>query len=162
MLLLFLGLFYFTQQPGESSIALQAFRPPEQAFKNKAPEIKWSGPDGQKKSLNDFSKKVVIVDLWAYWCAPCLKELPVLNRLYQKMSEPDLEVVVLNASKDAAEIKASLEFWQAEDIELVNGVLDQGFEPKEIPTHYILNKKGEVVFEGIGAMDWADPKLEDF
>src|SRR3954470_17213999 len=46
-----------------------------------APAAVFTGPDGKPAKLDDFKGKPVLVNLWATWCAPCVKELPTLDKL---------------------------------------------------------------------------------
>jgi thiol-disulfide isomerase/thioredoxin len=61
-----------------------------------APELAFTGPDGKPLTLADFKGKTVLVNLWATWCAPCLKEMPALDRLEKEMGGPDFAVVAIN------------------------------------------------------------------
>jgi thiol-disulfide isomerase/thioredoxin len=61
-----------------------------------APELAFNGPDGQPTTLAAFKGKAVLVNLWATWCAPCLKEMPALDTLQQTLGGPDFAVVAVN------------------------------------------------------------------
>lgn len=61
-----------------------------------APELSFSGPDGKPLTLADFKGKTILVNLWATWCAPCLKEMPALDRLEKEMGGSDFAVVAIN------------------------------------------------------------------
>src|SRR5690349_13091515 len=58
-----------------------------------APDASFNDPDGAETTLAEFSGKPVLVNLWATWCAPCVKELPTLDRLSQ--SNKDIAVVAI-------------------------------------------------------------------
>jgi thiol-disulfide isomerase/thioredoxin len=61
-----------------------------------APELAFTGPDGQPTTLAALKGKTVLVNLWATWCAPCLKEMPSLDALQKEMGGPDFAVVAIN------------------------------------------------------------------
>lgn len=61
-----------------------------------APELSFTGPDGKPLTLADFRGRTVLVNLWATWCAPCLKEMPALDALEKAMGGPDFAVVAIN------------------------------------------------------------------
>jgi thiol-disulfide isomerase/thioredoxin len=61
-----------------------------------APEISATDASGKTVKLSDFKGKVVLLDVWASWCAPCLKELPKLNELAGKMSGKDVVILAVN------------------------------------------------------------------
>lgn len=61
-----------------------------------APELAFNGPDGKPLTLADFKGRTILVNLWATWCAPCLKEMPALDKLEKEMGGPDFAVVAIN------------------------------------------------------------------
>jgi thiol-disulfide isomerase/thioredoxin len=60
------------------------------------PDLTFQGADGAPKRLADFKGKVVLLNLWATWCAPCRKEMPALDRLQQKLGGADFDVVAVS------------------------------------------------------------------
>ena len=64
----------------------------------------FSLPDlnGQTVSLADFRGKLVLVNLWATWCAPCVAELPALQRLYQTLNGQGFEVIAISVDSEEA------------------------------------------------------------
>ena len=60
------------------------------------PDLAFQGPDGQSLTLASFRGRTLLVNLWATWCPPCLKEMPSLDRLQGEMGGKDFEVVAIN------------------------------------------------------------------
>ncbi len=60
------------------------------------PDLSFSGPDGQRKTLADFRGRTVLLNLWATWCVPCRKEMPALDTLQKTLGGADFEVVAIN------------------------------------------------------------------
>ncbi len=59
------------------------------------PAIGFKDGEGRDRTLADFHGKLVLLNLWATWCAPCRKEMPTLDRLQKRLGGPKFEVVVL-------------------------------------------------------------------
>jgi thiol-disulfide isomerase/thioredoxin len=64
-----------------------------------APVASLTGPDGKPLRLGDFRGKVVVVNLWATWCGPCVIEMPTLARLAQAYQGKPLEVVAISIDR---------------------------------------------------------------
>jgi thiol-disulfide isomerase/thioredoxin len=61
-----------------------------------APDLAFNGPDGQPTTLAAFRGRTVLVNLWATWCPPCLREMPSLDRLEAEFGGPAFSVVAIN------------------------------------------------------------------
>jgi thiol-disulfide isomerase/thioredoxin len=111
-----------------------------------APEIGLKDLSGRGVSLNALKGKVVLVDFWASWCAPCREELPVLEALYKKYRAQGFEVVAVNQDKSADNVR---KFLSATPLSF-RVVHDQGgsvasrYAPAKMPTSFILDRKGIV------------------
>lgn len=64
------------------------------------PDISWTTGSGKTVSLSDFQGKVVLLNYWASWCAPCLRELPSLDRLAARYNSDKFEVIALNVDPE--------------------------------------------------------------
>ena len=57
------------------------------------PDIRLADRDGQPRSLSDWDGKILVVNFWATWCAPCRREIPMLNALARDYRDRELEVI---------------------------------------------------------------------
>ena len=71
-----------------------AMQAPKQA--KPAPDLTFKGPDGAETTLSAMKGKLLLVNLWATWCAPCKAEMPALDRLQAAMGGRDFDVVAIN------------------------------------------------------------------
>ena len=115
------------------------------------------------RDLNDhpidpqqFKDKVVFINFWATWCAPCIAEMPSIQNVSTQV--PSDKIQFLLASNETVERittfrkrqKISLQFVQLENQEEI-GI-------QVLPTTYIINAKGELVFSEAGSRQWDSPE----
>ena len=68
-----------------------------------APDLVFKGPEGAPVTLASLKGRVVLLNLWATWCAPCRKEMPALDALQAKLGSPEFEVVAINVDTSRLE-----------------------------------------------------------
>jgi thiol-disulfide isomerase/thioredoxin len=79
------------------------------ATPRRLPELTFQDSTGQNKTLADWRGRTVLLNLWATWCVPCRKEMPLLDALQEKLGGPDFEVVAVNTdTRDPDKPKAWL------------------------------------------------------
>jgi thiol-disulfide isomerase/thioredoxin len=110
-------------------------------------------------NLADFRGKVVYLDFWASWCAPCVVSIPLLNELQNKHTAlgSAFAVVAINVDSDPADGKDFLldEPVQYKVLSDPTGITPKLFGVKGMPTSYLLDKEGKVhlVHEGFKRSD---------
>lgn len=116
--------------------------------------------DGSHKALADFNGNVVLLNVWATWCPPCLKELPALDALGARYKEKGLSVVTLSIdSLSMGQVQAFLDTKL--QLELQSLALDDAgkllpyLNVKGLPVTYLIDREGNITHRFIGASDWA-------
>ena len=118
---------------------------------------------GNPKRFADYAGKVLVVNLWATWCAPCIKEMPSLARLARALPADRFQVLAI--SLDRAGPKAVQEFWTKLNVQGLEPMIDPttklGFALKAqgMPTTLILNPQGQEVARVAGALEWDSPPI---
>ena len=115
--------------------------------------------DGSTFHLADQRGKVVIINMWATYCGPCVQELPIFQD-FQKAHEEDAAVLIIHASDPLEEIP---EFLEKKSITLpcaIDSMDDYlynlcGASPSILPHTVILNRRGEIVYNQTGSMSEA-------
>lgn len=115
--------------------------------------------DGAALSLDAYRGKVVLVNFWATWCAPCRKEMPMLAELQRELGGPSFEVLTLATGRNPA--PAMTRFF--ESIGVANlplhrdpeQAIARGMAVKGLPTTVILDRQGREIARLEGDADWA-------
>lgn len=116
--------------------------------------------EGNEVSLSDFyGEKVVFLNIWATWCTSCKKELPTVQKMYEKLKGDDLEVLAV--SIDTLGKKAVVPFMQEYGLTfpaLLNttGSIQLLYGTTGVPETFIIDKKGTVAYIEIGPGDWTE------
>lgn len=127
------------------------------------PDIRFQNADGKPSRLSDFRGKVVLLNVWATWCAPCRKEMPALDRLQQKLGGADFEVVAL--SIDGGGAVAVRRFYDEMGIRALAVYVDTTTEAAGklgslgIPTTLLIDRKGRERWRKTGPAEWDSPEI---
>ncbi len=122
-----------------------------------APETGFTDAQGKPVSFADFKGKPVVVNLWATWCQPCLKEMPSLDRL---QSQLDGQLAVAAVSEDRAGADRVGAFVATLGLHKLKIYLDpksdvgHAFNVRGLPTSIVIDASGRVVGRVEGAAEW--------
>lgn len=130
-----------------------------------APAVTFKNPDGGDFSLAKFKGGAVLVNLWASWCAPCIKELPTLQKL-EESHNLDGALGVIAISQDDApkgsvdaflEDKGIARFAAYHDRDMK---LSSALNVQVMPTTVLYDANGKEVWRYIGDLDWTGPEAK--
>lgn len=126
-----------------------------------APEFSLKDTNGKLYKLSDYRGKVVIVNFWTTWCPPCRFELPSMERAYQQLKKQDIEILAINVGEDADTIftftvdyPVTFPLLMDLDSRVINDYPVIG-----LPTTYVIDSRGKLVYRAIGTREWDDPAL---
>ena len=127
------------------------------------PPLNLTTLSGEKISLTDFSDKTIVLNFWATWCAPCLKEIPSLLELRKQLPKKKFVVLFVNYGETKDRVEST---WNKisegamtlidPEIKDVKAWIDVG-----LPTTVILNQKHQIVYKIIGDIDWSESEIVD-
>lgn len=117
--------------------------------------------DGEQVSLNDFEGQVVLLDFWATWCAPCIVELPNLQRIYREHHEAGFEIVSISLDQEKQVLERFLDQREMPWTHVFNAAMPGGedlasaYGVKAIPQMVLVGRDGK-----IAAVNARGPALE--
>lgn len=118
-----------------------------------APEISLKNLAGEVENLSDYRGKVVLIEFWAGWCGPCIKDMKTwLKPMYSEYKSKGFEVFAVNYDRSEAAWKKSTERFQVPwpqvwDYESASAYADYSVEV--IPTNYLVDKDGNIIARNI-------------
>ena len=98
-------------------------------------------------SLSSLRGKVVLLDFWASWCAPCQEELPLLDEMAIRLKSKDIEIVGLSIDESLADAEQFLARKSAWSLTLGHDPEQKTadrFRPPKMPTSYVIDREGVV------------------
>jgi thiol-disulfide isomerase/thioredoxin len=127
-----------------------------------APEVSFTDLSGNGVALADFKGKLVLLNLWATWCQPCLKEMPSLVKLQEKSED---KLIVAAVSEDRGGKDVVEPFVAKHGLDKMKIYLDpksavgHAFSVRGLPTTLVIDTKGQVVGRVEGAAEWDSDKM---
>ncbi|MEH6535946.1 MAG: TlpA disulfide reductase family protein [Psychroserpens sp.] len=110
--------------------------------------------DDSKKNISDYKGKIILLNYWATWCAPCIKEMPELNRLQKKYQDQGLVIIALSD-----EDKETLMKFANKKPFIVSAAYSKEFNWADIqserPMTFLINREGIIVDYFTGGYDYA-------
>ena len=126
------------------------------------PELRFADGDGRALSIADFRGRLVLLNIWATWCAPCLREMPTLDRLQAELGGTDFEVVALSIDRQG--VPAVKTFYEELGLEALGVFVDRSTKVTRdlsvigIPTTLLVDRQGREIGRVVGPAEWDSPE----
>ncbi|MCA1638239.1 MAG: redoxin domain-containing protein, partial [Acidobacteria bacterium] len=116
--------------------------------------------DGKSFSSDDLKGKVAVINIWATWCGPCVKEMPELQQLYKKyQADKDVAVITIDSLEELATIKKFMADKKYDFPVLLSGDYFSTVPVNAYPTTWFIDKQGKIAYTKIG---YSKNLLEEF
>ena len=128
------------------------------------PDIAFVDGDGRDRNLGEWRGKVVLVNLWATWCAPCKREMPSLDRLQAKLGGADFTVLPISLDRSGPEKPG--QFLASNGLKNLPLYLDRGSTIMQalrvpgLPVSIIVDRQGREVARLAGSAEWDSAEAE--
>ena len=122
-----------------------------------APDFTLEALDGGKVSLSQYRGQVVLVNFWATWCPPCVREMPSLVRVYEQYKDQGFVVLGINTTYQDDRAKVA-QFVQDNGVRFPvllepDPVVTAGYGSRLMPTSYLIDRNGKIVYTRVGQVD---------
>jgi len=127
------------------------------------PDLRFADAAGRPMSLRDFRGRVVLLNLWATWCPPCLEEMPALDRLNAKLGGASFVVVTLalDSPAKAEEFLRRIKATTLKPYTDSGGVALRTFGVTNVPTTLLIGRDGREIGRLSGAAAWDEKPALD-
>ena len=128
------------------------------------PDVFGQDRNGNPVRLADHRGKVVIITFWASWCGPCLRELPMLDKIRTTVGGEHLEVIAVNYGESRSEFKRIVRGLPGSQITWVHDrreTISDTYGVKALPNMFILGQDGRVATRHIGYGEASLKKIID-
>ena len=144
------------------ALALPVQAQPLKPFKGATPPLELNSVDGKPQRLEDFRGRVVLVNFWATWCAPCLEEMPSIEKLRRSLDAQRFAVVAVNVGEGP---RAAGDFAEKMGLGGFHVLLDRDLKTSRawgarvLPATFVVAPDGTVRYSYYGALDWSRPDI---
>ena len=122
--------------------------------------------EGEYKNEENYKGSYILINFWATWCAPCVKEIPSLNNLYNRFKDKEkFKMIAINIGQSKEAVK---KFLLDKSLPIQFTVLlDEKMELSDwniqaIPTTFLVDKKGEIIYKVEGEKEWDSDEFTSF
>ena len=118
------------------------------------PEFSFTNKDGKSIKLSDYKGKVILINFFATWCGPCMKEMPYIQKdLWEKLKNND-KFIILSFGRDHSQEEVNIFIESKKFIFPIFADKDKSiynlFATKYIPRNYLIDSKGKVIYASTG------------
>ncbi len=111
--------------------------------------------DGEILNFEDYKNKVVFINFWATWCAPCIAEMPNIQSLYEKIDSENIKFVMISLDRNTEKARKFIEkkgftFPVYEPV----GYLPDVYYASELPTTFVISPEGQIVTKKVGMANY--------
>lgn len=122
------------------------------------PNFTLTDRQGKSHALSDYRGKVVMLNFWATYCGPCIKEMPSMQRLKERLADKPFAILAVNMAEEKGDVAA---FFAKHKIKVnfpilldPEGEVVEKWMISAVPTTFILDKEGNIRYALFGGLEW--------
>lgn len=128
-----------------------------------ASDFELQNMDEEIKKLTDYRGQVVLLNFWATWCPPCIREMPSMERLHQEINAKDFKVIAINQMEEIDDVFAFTGQLEVDPtFEILfdkTSKVSKDYAVKGLPTTYLIDKQGNIRYRAIGGREFNHPEV---
>lgn len=122
------------------------------------PQTTFRDGNGNTLGLADFAGKILVVNFWATWCFPCIREIPTLDRLQGQLGGEDFEVIAMSQDREGADVvRKFFTRTKVKNLKIyvdAKGKFAAAFAVRGLPTTLVLDRGGRELGRISGIAEW--------
>jgi thiol-disulfide isomerase/thioredoxin len=127
------------------------------------PPLRLADATGRQHELAQYRGKVVLINFWATWCAPCREEMPSLDRLQKRLAKRPFVLLTVDVGEDEARVQRFLDSLGLRFGVLYDrdGATARAWRARMLPASFVLDAEGRMRYQLYGATEWDAGKAFD-
>ena len=129
-----------------------------------APDLPLIDENGEVLTLADFRGRLLLVNFWATWCAPCRAEMPSLDRLHTALAGDEFKVLAISIDRRGVEVaRPFLDEVGVQDLPVLydrKGALSRAWGVYGLPVTILVDKQGRELARMVGPAEWDSPEAQ--
>ena len=110
---------------------------------------------GNMVNLSEYKGKYVLINFWALWCSPCIKELPAMQKMFESLQVDSFEIIAIHVGPPEIQLDS---FLAKNNINFTI-VIDEetslrGWDVPVLPMSYLVNPSGKLIYKAVGPREW--------
>jgi thiol-disulfide isomerase/thioredoxin len=125
------------------------------------PPLQWFDLDGRTQDLAQLRGRVVLVNFWASWCPPCVREMPSMQRLKEKLANRPFTILAVNMAESDKDVRAFLAKMKVDFAVPMDrdGTVLKSWKVFVFPTSFVLDTQGNIRLGVFGEVEWDSPEV---
>ena len=150
--------------PGEGTPSLPSMVGPTGIVVHGPADYDWTiqTPEGERVRLEAYRGRVLFINVWASWCAPCVAEMASIQRLRDSLRETGVEFLLVSPEAPEPVERFLRRYGYDLPVFLEVGDMPEAFGLRALPTTFVVDRSGNIVLKHRGAADWDDDAVRAF